>query len=219
MCGINSKLIRYFTDLFVFQQRPGKRESAGFCGLRNLGNTCFMNSVIQSLSNTRPLLEYILSGDYREELNTTTSSCKGALMTAFADLILNMWDGTSTTASPSQFKSAISKFAPRFSGYNQQDSQEFLRYLLQGLQEDVNRIRQRVKITPIDERALLKLPVDQQADVYWKQYQKFEKSKIVEIFVGQLKSTLKCQACGYESITFDPFWDLSLPVSKGYVSN
>lgn len=37
---------------------------------------------------------------------------------------------------------------------------------------------------------------------------------IIDLFVGQLKSTLICQTCGYKSVTFDPFWDLSLPIPK-----
>ena len=35
-----------------------------------------------------------------------------------------------------------------------------------------------------------------------------------EIFVGQLKSELKFDDCGHRSVTFDPFWDLSLPIPK-----
>lgn len=35
---------------------------------------------------------------------------------------------------------------------------------------------------------------------------------VLELFMGQLKSTLKCQTCDHISVTFDPFWDLSLPI-------
>lgn len=35
-----------------------------------------------------------------------------------------------------------------------------------------------------------------------------------DLFVGQLKSALKCTSCGYTSNTFDPYWDLSLPIKK-----
>ena len=41
---------------------------------------------------------------------------------------------------------------------------------------------------------------------------RLENSKFVDLFVGQLKSTLRCQVCSHESVTFDPFWDLSLPI-------
>lgn len=41
-----------------------------------------------------------------------------------------------------------------------------------------------------------------------------DNSKIVDIFVGQLKSTLRCTHCGHCSVTFDPFWDLSLPIPQ-----
>jgi ubiquitin carboxyl-terminal hydrolase 2/21 len=46
----------------------------------------------------------------------------------------------------------------------------------------------------------------------WKRYLRRDDSKIVDLFVGQLKSTLQCTVCGHCSVTFDPFWDLSLPI-------
>uniref|UniRef100_G3NMU6 Ubiquitin carboxyl-terminal hydrolase 2 n=1 Tax=Gasterosteus aculeatus TaxID=69293 RepID=G3NMU6_GASAC len=51
----------------------------------------------------------------------------------------------------------------------------------------------------------------------WSKYLEREDSKIVDVFVGQLKSSLTCSHCGFCSTVFDPFWDLSLPIAKqGY---
>ncbi len=46
-----------------------------------------------------------------------------------------------TTITPRHFKSVVGRYAPAFSGYGQQDSQEFVGFLLDGLQEDLNRIK------------------------------------------------------------------------------
>ena len=54
----------------------------------------------------------------------------------------------------------------------------------------------------------------------WKRYIRRDDSHLVDLFVGQLKSTLQCTHCNHESVTFEPFWDLSLgiPSRSGDVS-
>jgi ubiquitin carboxyl-terminal hydrolase 2/21 len=151
----------------------------------------------------------VTNDNYSNDINTTTSSMKGALMRAFTQVIQELWRET-RPVDTSAFKDQIQRFAPRFMGYSQQDAQEFLRYLLEGLHEDVNRVTSKPKpiLTDIDDS----LSDPQKAAESWKRYLRYDDSKIVDIFVGQLKSTLKCTTCGHCSVTFDPFWDLSLPI-------
>ncbi|XP_061189205.1 ubiquitin carboxyl-terminal hydrolase 2-like isoform X1 [Saccostrea echinata] len=186
--------------------------NGGKVGLRNLGNTCFMNSVLQCLSNTKPLLEYFLKEDYILDKNSSTSSMKGQLVTAYANLMKSMWaERSDSHVSPNAFKTQIQRFAPRFMGYAQQDAQEFLRYLLEGLHEDVNKVTSKPKPVTIDDEDFSN---DQdKAKEYWRVYLTYDNSHIVEIFVGQLKSELKFD-CDHRSVTFDPFWDLSVPIPK-----
>jgi ubiquitin carboxyl-terminal hydrolase 2 len=46
----------------------------------------------------------------------------------------------------------------------------------------------------------------------------FNRFPVTDIFVGQLKSVLTCTHCDYKSVTFDPFWDLSLPIPSSSFS-
>ncbi|XP_048777301.1 ubiquitin carboxyl-terminal hydrolase 2-like [Ostrea edulis] len=186
--------------------------NGGKVGLRNLGNTCFMNSVLQCLSNTKPLLEYFVKEDFILDKNTSISSMKGQLVTAYANLMKSMWaERSDSHVSPNAFKTQIQRFAPRFMGYAQQDAQEFLRYLLEGLHEDVNKVTSKPKPVTIQDDDFSN---DQdKAKEYWRVYLTYDNSHIVEIFVGQLKSELKFD-CDHRSVTFDPFWDLSVPIPK-----
>lgn len=193
---------------------PDARLCLGLVGLRNIGNTCFMNSVLQCLSNTRVLLDYIRKDSYQKDINNITSGMKGALIKAFAELIKELWaPDSSGPVNTASLKSQIQRFAPRFMGYSQQDAQEFLRYLLEGLHEEVNRVTSKPKpiTTDIDDN----MPDSDKAAEAWRRYLRSEDSYIVDAFVGQLKSTLKCTHCGHCSVTFDPFWDLSLPLPSG----
>ncbi|KAG8434547.1 hypothetical protein GDO86_012792 [Hymenochirus boettgeri] len=182
----------------------------GLVGLRNLGNTCFMNSILQCLSNTKELRDYCLQNSHRRDLSS--KRCNTAIMEEFARLLQAMWTSSANeVVSPSDFKTQIQKYAPRFMGYNQQDAQEFLRFLLDGLHNEVNRVT--VKPRP-SSQDYDHMPDSEKGKHMWKRYLEREDSRIVELFVGQLKSSLTCTECGYCSTVFDPFWDLSLPIAK-----
>ncbi|KAM6159358.1 ubiquitin carboxyl-terminal hydrolase 2 [Rhynchocyon petersi] len=190
------------------------KSAQGLAGLRNLGNTCFMNSILQCLSNTRELRDYCLQRLYMRDLSHS-SNAHTALMEEFAKLIQTIWTSSpNDVVSPSEFKTQIQRYAPRFVGYNQQDAQEFLRFLLDGLHNAVNRVTVRPKSSPEN---LDHLPDDEKGRQMWRKYLEREDSRIGDLFVGQLKSSLTCTDCGYCSTVFDPFWDLSLPIAKrGY---
>lgn len=78
---------------------------------------------------------------------------------AFAQVIKELWseDALDRVVNTVALKSQIQRFAPRFMGYAQQDAQEFLRYLLEGLHEDVNRVTEKPRpiLTEIDEKLRL----------------------------------------------------------------
>ncbi|KAI3822679.1 hypothetical protein L1987_10274 [Smallanthus sonchifolius] len=181
----------------------------GFTGLYNLGNTCFMNSAIQCLVHTPQLVDYFL-GDFRKDLNFENPlGMNGKLALAFGDLLRQLWTPDATSVGPRAFKSTLAGFAPQFSGYNQHDSQEFLAFLLDGLHEDLNR----VKIKPYNEIKDVDGISDKVvADEHWRNHLARNNSIIVDLCQGQYRSTLICPLCKKHSVTFDPFLYASLPL-------
>ncbi|CAK9137481.1 unnamed protein product [Ilex paraguariensis] len=185
--------------------------SGGLTGLLNLGNTCFMNSAIQCLVHTPEFARYFQE-DYHQEINFQNPlGMVGELALAFGDLLRKLWAPGRTPVAPRPFKTKLARFAPQFSGYNQHDSQEFLAFLLDGLHEDLNRVKHRpyIKSRDADGR-----PDEEVADEYWASHIARNDSIIVDVCQGQYKSTLVCPVCNKISVTFDPFMYLSLPLQS-----
>ncbi|KAL8763333.1 MAG: hypothetical protein Q9184_000804 [Pyrenodesmia sp. 2 TL-2023] len=200
----------------------------GTIGLSNLGNTCYMNSALQCIRSCEELSQYFLryklaraliggcAGDrYKKELNPGNPLAhNGMVAKAYASLIREMYgDSTSYAFSPKAFKNVIGKYGPSFSGYGQQDSQEFLLFLLDGLQEDLNRIQKKPYIEKpdsTDEMVNNPAALREMAAKCWEIYKARNDSVITDLFAGMYKSTVVCPVCDKVSIIFDPFNNLTL---------
>eukprot|EP00002_Diphylleia_rotans_P035418 TRINITY_DN771_c1_g1_i1.p1 TRINITY_DN771_c1_g1~~TRINITY_DN771_c1_g1_i1.p1 ORF type:complete len:619 (+),score=113.88 TRINITY_DN771_c1_g1_i1:40-1896(+) len=184
----------------------------GLIGLQNLGNTCFMNSALQCLFTIPQFERYFVQESLEKEINKKSPSC-GEIALAFRDLLKGVWIEPSQAAlSPVKFKREVGKIAPRFLGYNQQDAHEFLRFLLDGLHSDLNRVQKKQEY--IERKDDDDMPDEQKAPLYWGDHLRRNDSIIMDLFCGQLKSSLRCEQCKHVSTCFDPFMDLSLPIPK-----
>ncbi|XP_041080721.1 ubiquitin carboxyl-terminal hydrolase 19-like isoform X4 [Polyodon spathula] len=184
----------------------------GFTGLVNLGNTCFMNSVIQSLSNTRELRDYFHDQAFKTELNCSNPlGTGGRLANGFARLLRTLWKGTYDAFQPSNLKAIVASKASQFTGNAQHDAQEFMAFLLDGLHEDLNRIQNKPYTETVDSDGR---PDEVVAEEAWQRHKMRNDSFIVDLFQGQYKSKLVCPICSKVSITFDPFLYLPVPLPQ-----
>ncbi|KAH1229915.1 Ubiquitin carboxyl-terminal hydrolase 10 [Glycine max] len=106
----------------------------------------------------------------------------------------------------------IMDMPPRFRYFlfpNLTEENELLAFLLDGLHEDLNRVKQKPYIEMKDSDGR---PDEEVASECWKNHMARNDSLIVDVCQGQYKSTLVCPVCGKISITFDPFMYLSLPL-------
>lgn len=174
-------------------------------GLVNLGNTCYMNAVLQSLYSIESFRNHILTKAGR-------ATSDKVLTSELCALFKSMQGSTSSHISPANFKYAFSRYQAKFSGLGQQDAQEFLRYLINGVHEESNQASRRTRRSG-PPRA------PETANEAWSQYRDIvDDSPLVDLVVGQLCSTIVCGQCQNKSYCWDPFWDLSLPLVRGRYS-
>lgn len=124
-----------------------------------------------------------------------------------------MWLSSQSTCSldPSSFYRPLTQFAPDFAGGQQHDSQELLAFLLDGIHEDLNRVRKRPYIEDEDSDGTNDEGASIQA---WQNYLLRNRSIVVDLFQGQLRNSMKCSVCGLRRVKFEPFMYLSLPISN-----
>jgi len=114
----------------------------GLKGIRNNGNMCYLNSILQCLSSTHKLVEYFLTNNFQSDLNRSDASViKNGITEEFFVIIKAIWEDNFQIISAYKLKYIIGKSNQQFNSNDQQDSQELLLFLLDGLHEDLNRVR------------------------------------------------------------------------------
>ena len=202
---------RRVIDISLLNNILTESSSHGLCGSRNLGNTCFMNSSIACLQNCIDLTTYFLTKQYKEELNDKNDrGLHGELAEEWYNLLENYWVNSQRVGDPSSFKSTISSKAKIFRGYRQHDSNEFMTYFLDYINEDLNKVTNQPYVL-IDEKK------DDEEDIvcakrYWDLHLSRNDSIITDLFSGQYKCTITCPECKWISTTFDPFNTLMLNI-------
>ncbi|XP_043499897.1 ubiquitin carboxyl-terminal hydrolase 3-like [Polistes fuscatus] len=181
-------------------------------GLRNLGNTCFMNVVLQSFNNISHFCEYLTQMPCLEGIAFDPSeppTHRGRIVTPgrakelMSDALLaeelrkvllglSLGGSNGQAISPECLFLVIWKVVPRFRGYQQQDAHEFLTYMLDRLHTELLQLLPRLGHEPLGLRG--------------------KQSIVTAVFGGTLLSVVHCMNCRTDSKTHEPFQDLSLDI-------
>jgi ubiquitin carboxyl-terminal hydrolase 8 len=183
----------------------------GLNGIRNIGNTCYLNSIIQSMCNILPLTRYLLERkEFESDLRRNAKKRELQFGIQWYHIVNHMWNERKILE-PFQFKRVFGELDSRVSGFMQQDAHEIMLSFINLLHDSIT-VSVEMKIS-----GNIKSSRD---EILYRSYESWrtmwsnEYSKIVELFGGQIYSSLRCPDCNYFSDKFESFYTISVPITE-----
>ncbi|OAF68036.1 hypothetical protein A3Q56_04230 [Intoshia linei] len=177
----NSKTVK----CLIKNSQPIDVPDFGLKGIINLGNTCFMSCVLQSLCHTVPLRDYFLSDIHQ----CTELKMKQCLVCEISVFVQKIVSNDLTPVSPHKILHLLWTLSSNMTGYKQQDAHECFMLMLNSLHRHSE-------------------------STNGSQFRE-DKTIVEKLFSGRLQSDVQCTNCKNISTTCDPFWDISLNIGSG----
>lgn len=181
-----------------------KRKYGGPLGLKNLGNSCYLNSVLQCLTYTPPLANFCLNNLHSSSCDVTSEPDKkrDCPFCILEKRIVRSLSIDLTLDSPAKIVNCLRIFAEHFKCGRQEDAHEFLRYVIDACHNTCLRLKK------LQQQRVRK-------NINGSVGESFGGNTIVkEIFGGSLQSQVKCLSCGTESNKVDDIMDICLEISN-----
>ncbi|XP_005101606.1 ubiquitin carboxyl-terminal hydrolase 31 [Aplysia californica] len=203
------------TDPGLSMTMPKWKNTPGTVGIYNHANSCFMNAVLQCLSNTDSFTEYFIRDFYKGDLKNSKNGKKGISRSTHGEvteqlgrLLKALWCGKYNSDISKDFKIIVGKYNSQYKGDHQHDSQEFLLWLLDRVHEDVSVFTKKKLKAPKNSNGKSDEELASEAASV------NGESFVLKLFQALHSSTLTCPTCGEHSSTFDPYLCVSLPLPQ-----
>ena len=195
---------RYFKEMLEKEKEPI------LIGLNNIGATCYMNSTLQCLSNTKQLTNYFIK-EYKDDPSKKMAN-------EYHKLILELWErkNNNKSYSPTSFKEVLSKENPLFAGIAANDSKDLVNFLLERFHQELNKKNQSTclnnnnnNFNPNDQTNEMKM-----RNAFIQEFKEKYDSPISNLFYGIMETESQCFGCKTMKYNFQIYSFIEFPLQQ-----